>query len=278
MPFAEARAFVHDLGLRGKTEWGAYCKGNLARRKGLKPENIPATPDRFYVIQWQGWGDWLGTRTIAPKNRRYRSFCEARSFVRSLQLGGTVEWYRWSRGGLPEKGKRPLDIPSAPWLVYRGKGWKDFGDWLGTGTVAPGSRKYWPFRRARAFVRKLGLRSQAEWVAYAKGCLPEKTAKPPEIPATPHHIYANRGWAGTGDWLGTGTVAVANRRFMPFKEARAWVHSLKLKSTTEWVSFSAGHMPGKGKRPSDIPSNPSQVYRGKGWKCFQDWLGTARKQ
>ncbi len=278
MPFAEARDFVHDLGLRGKAEWGAYCRGSLVRRKGLKPERIPATPARVYTGRWQGWGDWLGTGTIAPKNRRYRTFSEARSFVHALNLGGSTEWFRWSRGDLPEKGTRPLDVPSAPWFVYRGKGWRGWGDWLGTGIIATKNRKYWPFRRARAFVRTLGLRSQAEWLAYAKGCFPGKDAKPAGIPASPERIYANRGWAGIGDWIGTGTIAVANRNFKPFKEARAWARSLKLKSNTEWQRFSAGRMPEKGRRPDDIPSNPSQKYRGKGWKGYKDWLGTAKKR
>ena len=37
------------------------------------------------------------------------------------------------------------------------------GDWLGTGTVATHLRKYRSFKEARAFVRGLGLKSQAEW-------------------------------------------------------------------------------------------------------------------
>jgi hypothetical protein len=278
MPFNEARGFVHDLGLKGRAEWGAYCKGLLARRKGEKPESIPASPERVYPSRWQGWGDWLGTGTIAPKNRRYRSFRESRAFARALNLRGSAEWFQWSRGGFLEKGRRPMDIPSAPWLVYRDKGWRDMGDWLGTGFVATFSRKYWPFRRARAFVRSLGLRSQAEWLAFASGRLQGRDAKPSGIPSAPENIYAGRGWAGIGDWLGTSTVAHANRSFRPFRKVRAWARSLTLKSSAEWATFSVGRLPEKGRRPADIPSNPSQKYRGEGWKGFKDWLGTARKR
>lgn len=278
LPFAQARAFVRTLGLRGKTEWEAYRRGSLAREKGLKPEMIPAAPDTVYANRWVGWGDWLGTGTIAPKNRRYKSFEKARSFVRALNLGGSGEWFRWSRGDWPEKGKRPLDIPSAPWDVYRNKGWRSMGDWLGTGIVSPQLRLYWPFRRARAFVRALGLRSQVEWVAYAKGRLPGRDPKPDGVPVSPERVYAHRGWGGLGDWIGTGTVAPSQRRFRPFREARAWARSLKLRSSTEWERFSAGGMPEKGKRPGDIPSNPSQKYRGKGWKGYKDWLGNRGKQ
>ena len=42
------------------------------------------------------------------------------------------------------------------------------GDWLGTGTVARRLRQYRSFKEARAFVRSLGLKSEAEWCAYCK--------------------------------------------------------------------------------------------------------------
>ena len=35
------------------------------------------------------------------------------------------------------KGILPVDIPAAASRVYANKGWKDMGDWLGTGTIAP---------------------------------------------------------------------------------------------------------------------------------------------
>ena len=74
-------------------------------------------------------------------------------------------------------------------------------------------------------MRGLGLKSQAEWRDYCKS-----GKKPDDIPANPHQIYANDGWAGMGDWLGTGTVATHLRQYRSFKEARAFVRSLGLKS------------------------------------------------
>ena len=40
-----------------------------------------------------------------------------------------------------------------------------------------------------------------------------------------------------------------------FKEARAYVHSLNIKTTDEWRDYH-----GSKKRPHDIPSDPSSVY------------------
>ena len=67
--FEEARAFVHSLGLRSSREWRVWTKS------GNKPKDIPADPRNTYKdTGWKGWGDWLGTGTIANQNRSYRSF------------------------------------------------------------------------------------------------------------------------------------------------------------------------------------------------------------
>ena len=93
-------------------------------------------------------------------------------------------------------------------------------------------RQYRSFKKARAFVRGLGLKSQAEWSAYCKS-----GKKPDDIPANPDHIYAKTGWAGMGDWLGTGTVATYLRQYRSFKKARAFVRGLGLKSGAEWSAL-----------------------------------------
>jgi hypothetical protein len=54
-PFAEARKYIHKLGLKNQTEWRAYCKS------GKKPHDIPTIPHTAYRKEWKGYGDWLGT-------------------------------------------------------------------------------------------------------------------------------------------------------------------------------------------------------------------------
>ena len=69
---------------------------------------------------------------------------------------------------------------------------------MGTGKVAYKLRRLRPFEKARSFVRRLGLKSSGQWREYCKGSLP------PDIPANPNQTYANKGWVGMADWLGTG--------------------------------------------------------------------------
>jgi hypothetical protein len=142
------------------------------------------------------------------------------------------------------------------------------GDWLGTGRVAPRLRQYRPFRKARAFARSLKLNSGAEWYLYCKS-----GKKPDDIPTAPLGTYADKGWIGMGDWLGTGRIANHHHqhKYRPFKKARAFVRSLKLNSGAEWKLYCKS-----GKRPNDVPGNPGKIYIDAGWISMGDWLGTGR--
>ena len=128
------------------------------------------------------------------------------------------EWHKYCKGELPGHNPKPDDIPATPEGTYKDKGWTGWGDWLGTGTVATFNRRFRPFKKARLFVHKLKLRNLDDWCKYCKGELPGHRPKPDDIPAAPGHVYKDEGWAGVGDWLGTGTVAPFNREFWPFKK------------------------------------------------------------
>ena len=75
-PFPKARKFVDSLGLKNTRKWEDYCNS------GKKPAGIPNYPSDVlaYKKYWKGWGDWLGTGTIEPSARVYRSFHDAREF------------------------------------------------------------------------------------------------------------------------------------------------------------------------------------------------------
>lgn len=275
-PFEEARAFVHSLGLKSETEWRKYRIGKLPE-KGFMPPDIPSNPNRCYAQNgWAGMGDWLGTGTVAPRQRVYRLFEEAREFARRLGLKNIEEWREFSKGKLPDKGILPADIPADPYQAYRDNGWVSVGDWLGTGAIAPSLRVYRNFDEARAFVRKLGLSGEDQWRKYCKGKLPEKGFLPSDIPANPNQNYAKNGWTGMGDWLGTGNIAPCMRQFLPFEEARDFARGLGINGSSEWRKYSIGILPGKECRPPFIPANPYQTYVNDGWTNWGDWLGTGR--
>lgn len=62
------------------------------------------------------------------------------------------------------------------------------------------------FKKARIFVHGLGLKSARAWQAYV-----DAGTKPQDIPDAPEIVYANNGWAGWGDWLGTTAAATYHK-------------------------------------------------------------------
>ena len=244
-PFEDAGNFAKSLGLAGQREWEEYS------RSGARPRDIPGSPDSQYTDQgWVGFRDWLG---VPP---RFRSFEDARSFVWKLGIKSGEEWSKCCKSS-----GRPSDIPASPDTVYRHQGWDSWGDWFGTGYVSTSRRKFWPYEDAKTFVRELGIKTGREWIQHAKsGKLPAY------IPKRPHMAYKDKGWAGYGDWLGTGTIAHRKREWAPFEEARAFVRSLHLKVT--WRKYCKS-----GERPINIPTDPARVYKDQGWAGMPDWLG-----
>jgi hypothetical protein len=197
-----SRKFAHGLRLRSVAEWRDYCKGHLPGKPKLPPD-IPASPDKTYKDKgWEGFGDWLGTGSVASLKRTFRPFWQARKFARSLRLRNVNEWRAYCKGELSGKPRLPADIPAHPARRYVSDGWTTWGDWLGTGTVAPRLRHYSPFKQARKFARSLKLGSATEWAKFCKGELADKGTLPPDIPAAAHSIYKEHGWQGYADWLG----------------------------------------------------------------------------
>lgn len=252
MNFREARTFVHTLGLKNKKEWYSYCKS------GSKPKGLLSTPNRTYKnTGWVSWGDWLGTHTASNYVREYRSFEECREFVCALFLKGVREWHVYAKSGT-----RPNDIPSNPSLLYKGKGWIDWGDFLGVNIKSRNSKIFMGFDEARSFVRSLKLKNHKEWISWCKS-----NKRPRNIPKNPHLVYVHTGWVSWYDWLGT----TKNRSpYLPFQEARKFTHSLSLNQVQEWRSYCKS-----GSKPRNIPSNARRTYQGKGWISWPDWLGTS---
>ena len=176
--FEDARKFVRKLKLKGYTGWIEYCKS------GKKPDDIPTVPHRPYKKEWKSWGDWFGTGRIQDNQREYRSFEDARKFVRKLNLKSSSEWRNYV-----DSGKKPDDIPSNANNTYRNKGWISWGDFLGTGTISVQikSKNFLPPREAGPMIQKLrkeyGLKNKKDWKKFAKSHpkLLEKLHLPSEI-------------------------------------------------------------------------------------------------
>ena len=193
-----------------------------------------------------------------PKNRKpqnrynWRSYEDAKKFVRSLDLKNENQWRVYCKSG-----KKPTDIPLTVARVYK-KEWNSMGDWLGTGYVAPQKRQYRPFKEARKFAQSLNLKNRDEWNAFCKS-----DKKPDDIPSQPQMVYKKE-WEGYGDWFGTGTIAIQVRsaNYLPWPEAKIVYRRLAkkygIKHDAQFVKFAQTHK--KLFADLRIPIRPRDAY------------------
>jgi hypothetical protein len=249
--FAKARGFVRGLGLKNQKEWNAWA-GSDAR-----PEDIPYAPDVVYAeYGWQGLGDFLGTGTLSNRDLEFVSFEKARAYAQGLGLRNRQEWARHAASGNLPKG-----IPASPRGAYLGKGWTNWGDFLGTGNSRPKDRRYRNYEDAAHWAQAQAIRTVKEWRQKVK-----KDLVPSDIPAAPHLYYEAAGWTTWGAFLGTGQIANRERKWRPFAEAREFARSLEMRDQHEWKAFVRSSA-----RPPDLPARPEKTYRE--WVSWADWLG-----
>lgn len=252
LSFSEAKEFIHTLKLANCAQWNEY------RKSENKPANIPFSPNIAYKLEgWINWNDWLGTGKIA-RGKEFLTFENAKKIVNILGLKTEKDWKEYCKSG-----KKPLNIPVHPLLVYKNKGWTFLGDWLGTGKIADKFRVYLPLNEAKKIILPLGLKTVADWQNYCRS-----GNKPENIPSNLYKVYKSKGWISMGDFLGTGKISNQKKIFLSFKTSRKFVHKLKLKTSREWRRYSQS-----GNKPDNIPFNPHIFYKNKGWISIGDWLG-----
>ena len=107
--------FLNNLAKTCKTKAGLKAIEDYATSES----EIPPNTSHYTSDQTQLDGDTESTEieTTASKDKAYRSFEEARDFVKSLGLKSTKEWEQYCKSG-----NKPDDIPTNPWNTY--KEWK----------------------------------------------------------------------------------------------------------------------------------------------------------
>jgi predicted helicase len=118
------------------------------------------------------------------------------------------------------------------------------------------------YEEAKKYAQSLNLKSFKEWSKHKRF-----NSRLYDIPSSPHKIYKNH-WKSWGDFLGTGNISNKFKMYRSYKDAKNYVHLLKIKSFKEWVRYCKSK-----KKPEDIPSNPKAVYS-KEWKNMGEFLGT----
>ncbi len=186
-------------------------------------------------------------------------FDEARDYVRKLNLGGHLEWRNYCISS-----EKPIDIPSAPYQIYKNSGWINMKDFLGSHDMRSRPNNYLDYEEAKKVIRPMKFKNITDWNNYRRENIDKEN-----IPNNPQIYYKKKGWKGWGDWLGNGNIATQNREYLSFIFARDFSRNLKLSNLDEWYLYCKS-----GKKPLNIPTNPDKQYKKNGWSGYGDWLGT----
>ncbi|MBC8304886.1 MAG: DEAD/DEAH box helicase family protein, partial [Pelagibacterales bacterium] len=254
--FKEARIFARSLKLSQRKEW------DILFQKNKLPKDIPLAPHNTYKNQFVSYSDFFGI-TMKTAKRNFMSFKKAKKFVLKLNLKNQKDWMKYSKGG-----SKPDNLPGDPAGIYKGKGWKNLGDFLGTGRIATKKRNYRSYEKTKKYIRKFKFKSGNEFEKFASSI-----KCPSDIPIKVRGVYKNEGWVSMGDFLGTGYQRQKN--CCSYNEAKKRIKKYKISSQTEYFKFCK-----QNKRiieKENIPVMASQYYMRKNqWKNWGDFLGTGR--
>ena len=166
-------------------------------------------------------------------------YAEAQKIVQKTGIKTKDEFRAW---------KRPDGIPSAPEVIYKGKGWDSWPEFFGTGTT-----DYVSYEKAQKIVRKAGIKTATEFWAWK--------LKPEGMPSTPYVIYKDKGWESWQEFFGTGVPFVA----LPYRDSQKLVQKAGIKTATEFYAWKP--------KPFGVPSTPDRDYKGRGWKNWPEFFG-----
>ena len=247
--FEDARKYARTLNLKNPREWN-----KLSKSKKL-PNDVPSNPFQKYQNKgWKGWSDFLGTGNLNSQQlqKQYYSYEDAKKFVQKQGIKTSTEFQKWSADG-----KRPIYITANPQKFY--KEWTTWNDFLGTKKRINRS-----FEDARKYAQSLNLKFNSDWFKlHKKGKIPH------DIPRYVNETYAKK-WKGWGDFLGTGNLSPSDKRkqMMSYEECKNFVHSLGVKTETEWRQWCKNH-----ERPLNVPYSFERTYK-KEWISMGEFLGT----
>jgi len=186
------------------------------------------------------------------------SYDDCKKYIKEeFNIKSISEWH---------KSKLPIFIPKEPRNVYLNRGWISWGDFLGTNKVQDNekAKNYFSYDKAKEYVKNLEIKTLIEWK--------EKTKKeliPYFIPNRPERFYKNRGWISWGDFLGTNRIANQNKKdfFISYDNCCKFVKENNIKSIIQWRKLVSTF-------PYNIPKDPHNQYKNKGWISWGEFFGT----
>ena len=221
---------VQEAGIKTSTQYGEWQKQYTDK---------PANPNRTYRKFWEGWKIFLGTNRFRAID--FVDYETAKKRAQEAGIQNAIEYNEWQ--------KQQSDMPSHPHKIYKDKGWKGWGDFLGTDRFR--GIEFVDYETAKKRAQEAGIKTSTQYKEWQKQHL--------DIPSNPNRTYKEF-WKGWESFLGTN--------FVDYETAKQRAQEAGIKTSTQYNEWQKQH--------SDIPSNPNIFYK-EFWKSWPSFLGKKTK-
>ncbi len=230
--YSQAKTAARNLGFRSSNDY---------RKNFKKDPRLPPHPEKKYAnVGWTNWHHFLG-KII---QNLYTSYNEAKAATQALYIKDTKDYQK-----LYNQNER---LPSAPHLVFAGKGWIDWYDFLGKNK----SDIYPTINEAREAARRAGVKNSIDYSA--------RYSEDPRLPNDPRRQYKNAGWSDWYDFLGHKKSLF----YATYFEAKAAAQTMNMKSVSDYKA--------RCRQDARLPHSPNRIYAEIGWSDWYDFLGKVR--
>lgn len=181
--YKKEKKITIQFGISGKEDWNLKYK---QLEEFFVKHRIPQNLEMIY--RTSGWVSWERFLNIP----RYKSIEEARIVIHTLGIKNVKEWETFIKAN-----KIPVGIPKFPYDIYKTKGWKSWGDWLGNTSIC--KKKFIPYNEFVILIRNNGITSKRAYNRFRNN---EKDSIQYIIPCDPDSTYKEE-WRGWRMALGT---------------------------------------------------------------------------
>src|SRR6185312_1825909 len=131
---------------------------------------------------------------MPPKNyTKFLRFENAKKLIQAEQIGSIAMYEKWYQHNKPNR------LPRRPDIIYRGKGWRSWNDFLGNQNPFrhKGKKKQFvSYDECKRFARTREIKTAEEWRVFCSS-----GERPDNIPTKPDYVYSE--WFSWKDFLGT---------------------------------------------------------------------------
>ena len=149
LSYFESKNYIKNIGIKTQREYSKWIKGNSISLK------IPSGPRKLYKKEWNGWGDFLGTNSVALISKEFYSYEECSNFVISKGIKSKREYQKIRKSISDSK------LPSNPDKTY--EEWSSWESFFGNEKL-----KKLSYIESKEFLKNKKISNNKDYIKYIK--------------------------------------------------------------------------------------------------------------